>query len=122
VSKKKFSLENALNDIEMSSKKETKKTTTKHKDDDRLKGVKISSPKKQKSGYMTSLFITEEMENIYFNLRVLFRKHFKVSLTKQDAFELGLFLLENNILDKIENVKNNYSGEDNLIELFKNEL
>ncbi|MFW6026801.1 MAG: hypothetical protein ACOCRX_10710 [Candidatus Woesearchaeota archaeon] len=69
--------------------------------------------------YASTYTVTPKMDEIFMNAKLKIRQKFRCSLSKQDAIELGLLLL-NNLNDALLNqIAEDYSKEDDLIKILK---
>jgi len=75
--------------------------------------------KEDKNSYSSTYTVKPEMERIYMNTRFKFRNLFHSNLSRQDAIEIGLLLLDNLDNTLLEKISNDYSKEDNLIQILK---
>ena len=69
--------------------------------------------------YKTSFMVKPKYEKIYMDARFKIRRKFKSVLTKQDDLELGLLLLDQIDEDILDEIVEQYSKEDDLIEVLK---
>jgi len=79
----------------------------------------INEEDDEENSYASTYTITPEMDDIFLKIKRKIRRKFSCSMPKQKAIELGLLLLDNlddNIFDRIAD---NYSKEDELIEILK---
>jgi len=75
--------------------------------------------KEDKNSYSSTYTVKPEMERIYMDTRFKFRNLFHSNLSRQDAIEIGLLLLNNLDNDLLEKISNEYSKEDDLIQILK---
>ena len=73
----------------------------------------------EREPYRSSFIIKPEMEDEFEKCRRKFRKEFKMSLSKQNAIEIGWLLLNNLDDSFFEEVKANSSPDDDLIKSLK---
>ena len=89
----------------------SKKANDKTKDETEIK--------EDKNSYSSTYTVKPEMERIYMDTRFKFRNLFHSNLSRQDAIEIGLLLLNNLDNDLLEKISNEYSKEDDLIQILK---
>src|SRR6056297_1239947 len=109
-------------DKEPSDKKEKFEDSQEQKDEDNIKEKEIKDKykkddkeknwKAQKDDYKTTYTIKPYMEKDYDQCRRKFRKELRTLLSRQDAIELGWLLLKNLDDATFEEVRQNFSPED----------
>ncbi|MFW6310784.1 MAG: hypothetical protein ACOC1K_00960 [Nanoarchaeota archaeon] len=126
MSKKELNFDNAFSDLEEISEQDIEEAANKQKENNTSskKEKDINDPwaKKTKTTYRTTINIDPKIDETYLNCKRKFRNELKTRLTKQDAVELGLILLDNLDPKIIKYIKENFAPDDDIIEELKKVL
>lgn len=112
----------------LKKQKSKSKDSDQKKDNNQTKETKSTISKKNKkiddkdTQYKTSFMVKTKYEKIYMNARFKIRRKFKSVLTKQDALELGLLLLDQIDEDILDEIVEKYSEEEDLIAALKDHI
>lgn len=107
------------------NQEETEKQNTDNKEQEETEEKKQeqsdidNSWNKEQDTYKTTYTVKPEMEDNYDRCRMKFRRELRTLLSKQDAIELGLLLLRKIDDDLFEEVRKNFSPQDDSIEALK---
>ena len=120
--KKKFSFDNSMTDIEKISEVEKEEKVSKKEENTTSVNKNLKNDpwaENKKTEYRTTITINTEIEENYLSCKRKFRKQLKTRLTKQNAVEIGMVLLNNLDPEIIQYIRNNFTPEDDIIEEIK---
>ena len=104
---------------EETEKQNTDNKEPEDKEEKKQENTDIDNNWNKQGTYKTTYTVKPKMEDNYDRCRIKFRRELRTLLSKQDAIELGFLLLRKIDDDLFEEVRKNFSPEDDSIEALK---